>query len=219
MSSNLNSSTDDDLPSISFSTHLDRLMLRTHLPSDNEPMAALLSSPSVMKHLPTLAPYDGWPPDRPKGSWLISDMAARAAVHHQTRRETRSCVLYIVTKDTGDFLGSTGFVRMEPAGTPGRKAELGIILTVDEKWARRGYATEAMHGSVKYAFEELEGVAVITIVTDILNEEMRGWADKVAGLKVKEVIDDSVWYSFTRVEWEDKGGVCERLEIKLDKYR
>jgi RimJ/RimL family protein N-acetyltransferase len=108
---------------------------------------------------------------------------------------------------------------MEPAGTPGRKAELGIILTDDEKWTRKGYATEAMHGSVKYAFEELESVAAITIVTDILNEEMRGWAEKVAGLKVKEVIDDCAWYSFTRAEWEDKGGVRERLEIKLETYR
>jgi RimJ/RimL family protein N-acetyltransferase len=128
-------------------------------------------------------------------------MAARAVVLGKSRRETRSCALYAVTKDTCELLGTTGFFMMDPVGTPGRKVELGINITNNEKWARKGYATEAIYNCVKYAFEKLESVEEMTIGTSSLNKQMRGWAENVADLEAKEIVDDSMWYSFTKKEW------------------
>lgn len=214
----------DDLPVITLPTYLERLALRTHLPCDNEPVSIILSRPDVMKHLSGLAPPSGWPSDRPEGIWLPSDVANRMADRDQARRETRNLTLNCFIKETGELLGMTGFARMDPVGTPGRKAELGIIFNVDERFARKGYATEAMHASVKYAFEELEGVEEVTIFTNRLNQEMRGWAERTAGLGVKgevpdEVFGDHVWYSFVRAEWEGSGGICERFERKMDSWK
>lgn len=217
-------SNQDDLPPILITTYLGRLILRTHLPCDNGPIAAIYSRPEVMKHLSALAPPSGWTPDRTRGTWLPSDIAARAVQRQQSRRETRSCTLICLVVDTGDWFASTGFPRIEPAGTPGRKAELGIVSNVGEQFARKGYATEALHGSVNYAFEELEAVEEIIIRTREVNLEMRGWCENVAGLKVKrtednEVSGKTVEYSFSRAAWEQRGGVRERLEAKMNKYR
>lgn len=211
-----------DLPVITVSTYLDRLVLRTHLRSDDEPISTILSRPDVMKYLSGLAPPSGWPSDRPEGIWLPSDVTARMAYFDQARRETRNLTLNCFIKETGELIGLTGFARMEPVATPGRKAELGIIFNVDERFARKGYATEAIHASIKYAFEELEGVEEITIQTKWSNQEMRGWSEKTAGLTVKfeepnEKYGDQVWYSFSRGEWER--GIRERLESKMNSWK
>lgn len=211
----------DDLPVINLPTYLERLALRTHLPCDNEPVSIILSRPDVMKHLSGLAPPGGW---TTKGVWLPSDMAARAEIQAQPRREKRSISFNGFIKETGELVGMTGLPRIDPVGTPGRKADWGTIFNMDEKFARKGYATEAMHAIVKYAFEELDGVEEITMHTNRLNREMRGWAEGTAGLEVCMEIQDVIFgdlvgYSFTRAEWEMSCGIRRRLEKKLDNWK
>jgi RimJ/RimL family protein N-acetyltransferase len=215
------SNPDGLLPPVQISTYLDRLILRTPIPADFEPNAALLSSPEVMKHLTLKTPIGGWPPDRQKGIWLPSDVATRVAAREKERREGRACNVSCILKETGEYVGSSGFSRIQPVGTPGRQAELGIIFDTSTKFARKGYATEALHAATRHAFEQLEGIEMITIHTHYNNEEMRGWAEKVAGLEVNEVVEDGegVWYRFTRAEWEEGGGVRDRLEARMDKWK
>ena len=129
--------------------------------------------------------------------------------------------LAITWADTGELIGVTGYARMEPSGTPGRRAELGIITDVDLISSRgwKSLGTEALHAASEYAFDELDGIEEITLVTQQQNEEMRGWSEKVAGLTPRLTVEEwghVAWYGYTREQWETKGGVRDRLEAKLE---
>ncbi|KAF9652816.1 hypothetical protein BDM02DRAFT_2630909 [Thelephora ganbajun] len=202
------------------STFLSRLTLRTQLPSDFERIAEIFSSPTAMKHLGGLSPPGGWTEDRTRGLWYPSDIVARVELQELARLEGRALALVIIWIETGELIGVTGYVRMEPPGTPGRKAELGIITDVDLVSSRgwRLLGTEALHAASKYAFEELDGVEEITLVTQQQNKEMRGWSETVAGLTPRLVVEEwghVAWYGYTREQWETTGGVRDRLEAKL----
>jgi len=177
-----------------------------------------------MKHLGELAPPDGWTEGRAPGLWCPSDIAARVKLQEQARAEGKALTLVIIWTETGELIGVTGYARMEPPGTPGRKAELGIITDVDLISSRgwKSLGTEALHAASKYAFEELDGVEEITLVTQQQNEEMRGWSEKVAGLAPRLTIEEwghVAWYEYTREQWEVKGGVRDRLEAKLERLK
>ena len=135
-----------------------------------------------------------------------------------------SLALVITWAEMGELIGVTGYARMEPPGTPGRKVELGIITDVDLISSRgwKSLGTEALHAAGKYAFEELDGVEEITLVTQQQNEEMRGWSEKVAGLTPRLTVEEwghVAWYRYTREQWETKGGVRDRLEAKLERLK
>ena len=215
----------DSLPPITLPpTYLSRLTLRTQLSSDFDRIAEIFNSPTAMKHLGGLAPPDGWHEDRTQGLWFPSDIMARVKLQECARTEGKALALVIIWNETGELVGVTGYARMEPPGTPGRKAELGIItdvgLTSSRGWKSLG--TEALHAASKYAFEELEGVEEITLATQPQNEEMRGWSEKVAGLTPRLTVEEwghVAWYGYTREQWEAKGGVRNRLEVKLERLK
>ena len=205
-------------------TYLSRLTLRTQLPSDFERLAEIFSSPTAMKHLDGLAPPGGWQEDRVRGLWYASDIAARVELQERARVEGKASALVIIWNETGELVGVTGYARMEPPGTPGRKAELGIITNVDLVLSRgwKSLGTEALHAASKYAFEELENVEEITLVTQQQNDEMRGWLEKVAGLVPKLTVEEwghVAWYGYTKERWETRGGVRDRLEAKLERLK
>ena len=205
-------------------TYLSRLTLRTQLPSDFERIAEIFNSPTAMKHLGELAPPDGWTEGRARGLWCPSDIAARVELQEQARAEGKALTLVIIWAETGELIGVTGYARMEPPGTPGRKAELGIITDVDLTSSRgwKSLGTEALHAASKHAFEELDGVEEITLATQQKNEEMRGWSEKVAGLTARLTVEEwghVAWYKYTREQWEAKGGVRDRLEAKLERLK
>ena len=206
-------------------TYLSRLTLRTQLPSDFERIAEIFNSPTTMKHLDGLAPPDGWQEDRTRGLWYPSDILARVEFQERARMQGEALALVIIWKETGELVGVTGYARMEPPGTPGRKAELGIITDVDLISSRgwKSLGTEALHASSKYAFEELEGVEEITLVTRQQNEEMRGWLEKVAKLTPRLTASEEwghvAWYGYTREQWGTKGGVRNLLEAKLERLK
>ena len=177
-----------------------------------------------MKHLDGLTPPDGWSEGRTRSLWYPSDIAARVELQEQARAEGKTLAFVITWTETGELIGVTGYARMEPPGTPGRKAELGIITDVDlissRGWKLLG--TEGLHAASKYAFEELDGVEEITLVTQQQNEEMRGWSEKVAGLTPRLTVEEwghVAWYGYTREQWEVKGGVRDRLEAKLERLK
>jgi RimJ/RimL family protein N-acetyltransferase len=205
-------------------TYLSRLTLRTQLPSDFERTAEIFSNPTAMKHLAVLAPPDGWSEDRVRGLWSPEDIATRVELQELARAQGKTLALVIIWAETGELVGVTGYARMEPPGTPGRKAELGIITDVDltssHGWKSLG--TEALHAASKYAFEELDGIEEITLATVQQNEEMRGWLEKVAGLTPRLTVEDwghVAWYGYTREQWETQGGVRDRLEAKLKRMK
>jgi len=177
-----------------------------------------------MKYLDGLAPPGEWHEGRVRGLWNPSDIAARVELQERARVEGKALALAIIWTETGELVGVTGYARMEPPGTPGRKAELGIITDVDLVSSRgwKSLGTEALHAATKYAFEELEDVEEITLVTQQQNDEMRGWSEKVAGLVPKLTVEEwghVAWYGYTRGEWGTKGGVRDRLEGKLERLR
>lgn len=205
-------------------TYLSRLTLRTQLPSDFKRITEVFNSPAAMKHLGGLAPPDGWIEDRTRGLWYPSDIAARVELQERARAEGKALALVITWAGTGELIGVTGYARMEPPGAPGRKAELGIITDVDLISSRgwRSLGTEALHAASKYAFEELDGVEEIALVTQQQNEEMRGWSEKVAGLTPRLTVEEwghVAWYGYTREQWETEGGVRDRLEVKLERLK
>lgn len=177
-----------------------------------------------MKHLCGIAPPSGWHEDRVRGLWYPSDIAARVELQETARAEGKALAVVIIWNETGEVVGVTGYARMEPPGTSGRRAELGIITDVDFVSGRgwKSLGTEALHAASKYAFEELEGVEEITLVTHQKNEEMRGWSEKVAGLTptlTVEELGQVAWYGYTRERWRMKGGVRDRLEAKLERLK
>ena len=205
-------------------TYLSRLTLRTQLPSDFERIAEIFNSPTAMKHLDGLAPPGGWHEGRARGLWWASDIAARVELQERARLEGKAFALVIIWNETGELVGVTGYARMEPPGTPGRKAELGIITDVDLVSSRgwKSLGTEALHAASQYASEELEGIGEITLVTQQQNDAMRGWSEQVAGLVPKLTVEEwgrVAWYGYTGGEWKTKGGVRDRLEAKLERLR
>lgn len=177
-----------------------------------------------MKHLSGLAPPGGWAEGRIQGIWHPEDIAARVELQELAREEGRTLALVIIWAETNELVGVTGFARMEPPLTPNRKAELGIITDVDLV-LRRGWkfvGTEALHAASKHAFEELNGIDEITLVTQQENEEMRGWSEKVAGLMPRLTVEEwghVAWYGYTREQWEIKGGIRDRLEARLERLK
>ena len=205
-------------------TYLSRLTLRTQLPSDFRRIAEIFNNPTAMKHLGNLAPPGGWTEDRLRGLWYPEDIAARVELQELERAEDKALALVIIWSETNELVGVTGFARIQPPGTHDRKAELGIITDVDLISGRgwKSIGTEALHAASKYAFEELCDVEEITLVTRDQNEEMRRWSEEVAGLIPRFVVEEGghlAWYGFTREQWESKGGVRDRLEAKLERWR
>jgi RimJ/RimL family protein N-acetyltransferase len=205
--------------SVSIPTYLGRLKLRTHNEEDTAILASIFTNPFSRKYLLFLQPPNGWGNDQNK-QWTEQDFDDRVKVQKETRSNGKSCVLNIILlastsgEEKDRCIGSTGYVTID-----GDTGYLGIIT--DSKTTRMGYATEALYTSVVFAFERL-GVTKIIMQTDEKNEEMRGWCENTAGLKLnnKKQMEINGYafiqceYTFNLDEWNNT--IKKKLENKMD---
>jgi len=209
--------------SITIPTYLGRLILRTHHEDDTASCASIFSDSFSRKHLPFLQPPNGWGNDEERKKnkiWTQQDFNDRVKLQNATRANGKSCVLNIILlgSTSGEkndrCIGTTGFVIID-----GDIGYLGIIT--EQNTTRMGYATEALYTSIDFAFQKL-GINKIIMQTDERNQEMRGWCENTAGLKLdntKQIeINDYTFiqceYQFNREEWNNY--IKNRLENKIN---
>ncbi|CAF2944018.1 unnamed protein product [Rotaria sp. Silwood2] len=204
-------------------TYLGRLILRTHHEDDTASLASIYSDPFSRKHLPFLQPPNGWGDDEKRNEnkrWTEQDFADRVKVQSENRANGKSCVFNIILLSSASnekndrCIGTTGFVTID-----GDNGYLGIIT--DKNTTRMGYATEALYTSIVFAFEKL-AVNNIIIQTDEKNQEMRGWCENTAGLKLhsKKPMEinghtfTECQYKFNVDEWNNS--IKNKLETKMN---
>ena len=203
-----------------FSTYLRRLQLRTHDDQrDTRALASIFSDPFSRRYLSFLQPPQGWK-NIDDQRWTEEDFLDRVNVQRQTRAKGQSCVLNIILLDSsngeseGRCIGATGFVRIDhPTGY------LGIIT--DPSTTRQGYATEALHGAIEYAFDKLD-LSSIMMQTDERNEPMRNWCEKLAQIPLRDKQSEEINgfqfveynYLFTREQWNQS--IKQRLEERMN---
>ena len=145
-------------------------------------MASIFSAPFSRRYLRILRPPSGW--KNAEQIWTQEDFLERVQLQTENRYRGKSCVLNILLPavESGEAsdrcIGTTGFVKIDNS-----RGYLGIIT--DEKTVRKGYATEALHAAIQFAFDML-GVEEIQIQTDERNEQMRGWCEKLARIPLIE---------------------------------
>jgi len=126
-----------------------RLLLRRWRESDLAPFAELNADPEVMRHI-------GDPLSRAQSDAF----AARIEGH----LETDGYGLWAVElRATGAFVGFTGLARQTFEAPFNPSVEVGWRLA-REAWGH-GYATEAAHAALHFAFEVLELEEVVSITT------------------------------------------------------
>jgi RimJ/RimL family protein N-acetyltransferase len=124
-----------------------RLRLRPFRPSDFEDYAALNADPEVRRYLG--GGEDPW--DRGR-SWR--HLAFLVGHWHLGG----SGMWALELRETGDFLGLTGFA--EPEGWPGFE----LAWTLGRCWWGHGYATEGARAALAHAFEVLGKESVISLI-------------------------------------------------------
>ncbi|CAF3889648.1 unnamed protein product [Adineta steineri] len=211
--------------SITIPTYLGRLILRTHHKDDTASCAAIFSDSFSRKYLRFLQPPNGWGNDEERkknNQWTVEDFDDRVKVQTAARANGKSCVFNIILlasksdESTDRCIGTTGFVTID-----GHVGYLGIIT--EQNTTRMGYATEALYTSIVFAFEKL-GINKILMQTDEQNQEMRGWCENTAGLKLnnkKELeINNYTFiqceYTFDLDQWNNS--IKNKLEDKMNKY-
>ncbi|CAF3276344.1 unnamed protein product [Rotaria socialis] len=210
--------------SVTIPSYLGRLILRTHHEDDTANLALVFSDSFSRRHLSFLQPPNGWGDERERNNnkqWTEQDFLDRVKVQTEARTNGKSCVLNIVLLATASnekndrCIGTTGFVKID-----GNTGYLGIITHRDT--TRMGYATEALYTTIVFAFEKL-GINKIVMYTDEKNEEMRGWCEKTAGLKLfgKNPMEIN-GYAFTECEYqfnldEWNHSIKKTLEFKMNK--
>jgi RimJ/RimL family protein N-acetyltransferase len=212
--------------SVTVPTYLGRLILRTHHEDDTATLASIFSNSLARKHLFFLQPPKGWGNDEQRKKdkqWTEEDYLDRVNVQNETRSNGKSCVFNIIllastcgeTKDR--CIGTTGYVTIDDD-----TGYLGIIT--DPNTTRMGYATEALYTSIVFAFEKL-GITKITMLTNEINQEMRGWCENTAGLELinKKPMEINGYtfmeceYTFTLDQWNNS--IKKKLENKMDQIK
>jgi len=170
---------------VTIPTYLGRLILRTHHEDDTASLASIFSNPIARKHLPYIQPPNGWGNDEKRKEnkqWMEQDYIDRVNVQNETRLNGKSFVFNIILlastsgEKTDKCIGTTGYGIID-----GNNGYLGIVT--DPNTTRMGYATEAIYTVIVFAFEKLS-ITKITILTDEVNQEMRGWCENSSGLKL-----------------------------------
>jgi len=124
----------------------DRLVLRGLLPEDVEPEVALWSNPDVMR-------YMGGPRDSQRVRVILDEELAEPPVGPLGQWP-------VVDKATGEFVGDCGLIAKEIEGRD--EVELVYVLTTSE-WGK-GYATEIGAALLRFAFEALHLVRVVSLI-------------------------------------------------------
>ncbi|KAJ7666002.1 acyl-CoA N-acyltransferase [Mycena polygramma] len=186
-----------------------RVLLVPPTPSDDASMAALRSHPETRRYIPFF-PENCTPED---------------ARERRLSREPNAAIvdfsIYAVTPGSSPkFVGSTGIFDIDEAF---KSCEAGVSISPDS--FRGGYATDALHRVLAYAFEERKLHRVEFQTTSDNNVGMRGWLD-MAGATLEATQRES-WpdgrggyidicvYGILEKEWRDT--VKIRLEERIDR--
>ncbi|GAB5591430.1 hypothetical protein Unana1_06330 [Umbelopsis nana] len=179
---------------------------RTPRLEDAPEIRAILSDNDTMRYLQFMT--------KP-GGWTLEQVQQRLESQLLGQRENCKLVLHIIYDNK--VVGMSGFTVID---TTHRKAEVGIIL--DKDFWGNNLATEAFYFSLKWAFDEL-GLHRIKWVTTEINQGMRGWLEKVCGLKVEAINYESLlvndqWineytYALFEDDWRER--VKPHLESKV----
>ena len=89
------------------------------------------------------------------------------------------CRWAIVEKDSGEIVGSCGFMYI----VEDLEVDLGYYLA--KRYWRRGYATEAAQGCLRYAFDHL-AIKTVTAAVDVRNERSQKVLEK-SGFVFREI--------------------------------
>jgi RimJ/RimL family protein N-acetyltransferase len=170
----------------------ERLNLRRSLPEDAETISAYRSIPDVRR-------YQGWERTDPQGvREQIEEMAERAP------GEPGGWVQFSVEeRESGRLVGDVG---LSPA--EGETGVMKVGYTISPDAQGRGYATEAVHALVEYAFDAL-GADVVRAYASEENEPSIRVAQKV-GMRLVQRLEhrygDEVWYGVRyEIRREDRG--------------
>ena len=172
----------------------ERLILRTWIPEDFEPYAAMSADPEVMRYLAA----DGKPLPRFNAWQSLSAMIGHWAI--------RGFGMFaVVERSSGRLVGRVG--PWHPEGWPG--FEIGWTLK-SEYWGR-GYATEAAKRCVAYAFTEMKRTHLISLISpenvrsirvaERIGEHLEG-AISLPHLPPDKTV---LQYGLSREEWQAQG--------------
>ena len=174
----------------------DRLILRTLDENDAELQYRVLNSPELMRYL-----------GGPKELHEIEERHARTMALHA--REKFS-FLFAIEKESGELVGHCGLKRVDAPGAknPG-DFEIGWLIRED-RW-RRGYAAEALHAVLDWAFDT-HGAPFVVALTSESNEPSWRFMERL-GMERREDLDfddprfgpddnPTILYSLTREQWE-----------------
>jgi RimJ/RimL family protein N-acetyltransferase len=159
--------------------HTERLVLRRSQPKDAETISAYRSDPDVHR----------------QQGWERTDVeAVRADIEEMARRRPGEPGWVQFSLDDRSLGRLVGDVGLSPAdGEPG---VIKVGYTVSPGYQGRGYATEAIHALVDYAFATLEA-EVVRAYASADNLPSIKVAEKV-GMRLVERIehreDDEVWF-------------------------
>ena len=131
------------------SLRTERLLLRTWLPTDAEPFAAMNADARVVEHLPSALTRE-----------QSDDLVARIRAHTERHGFGLWAVEIPGIAPFAGFLG-LGVPRFEASFTP--CVEIGWRLAA-EHW-NRGYATEGARAALRYGFEELDLAEIVSFTS------------------------------------------------------
>lgn len=151
----------------------------------------------------------------PKPVRSAADMAAYIAFALGEQAAGRALPFAIVDRATGQPIGSTRYMAIEPAH---RRVEIGSTWLA-RAWQRTAANTEAKYLLLRHAFEVL-GCIRVELKTDALNERSRAAIRRI-GAKEEGIlrshmitasgrIRDSVYYSILAGEWPAVKAALER---------
>lgn len=116
----------------------DRLLIRAPSEADLSAMPGLFSDPDIHAYTRSI-PYP----------YTHDDAVGALERFERLRRAGEAITLFVDLKETGELVGSIGFLNIK-----GRdEAEFGYV--VGRPWWGRGYATEACRGLLAYGFATL----------------------------------------------------------------
>jgi RimJ/RimL family protein N-acetyltransferase len=128
----------------------DRLILRDWREADQQPWAAMNADPEVRRYL---------------GPPLTAGQAEAWTLNYQDDLDRHGYGFWALeVQATGEFIGFAGLDRVDEE-MPFTGIELGWRLA-RPAWGN-GYATEAGHAALRYAFDELEVAAVVAVTAAI----------------------------------------------------
>lgn len=141
----------------------DRLILRMFREEDFEPYARFCADPDVMRYI------GGQPYSRLEAwrhmAYMIGHWQLRGYGHWAVEE-----------KASKQFIGRLGF--LNPEGWPGFE----IGWTLGKEYWGKGFATEGAHRALKYAFEEMGKLHVISLIH----------AENLASIRVAERLGEQV---------------------------